>query len=256
MGSSAKVLVGLLVLVTFISLGLAVGAGYLLKQEIDKRKSLEAKSQSLEAMRSNLDKNLQSTKEEVDRLQVQLTDANTQLAAASGELQTEKTNKDKLSIEINGLEAQLKQEKSTREDVFKQLEKAKGDLEAKSKELENLNNIKKDLEAKIKDLEVKSSEGVQLEKIVVKQSSSSEASRAGILEGKILSVNREYDFAIVNFGRKAGISVGDMFTVYNNKDKSIGKLKVEKVYEALSAANFLPPIQKDQIKEGCRVTKP
>lgn len=251
MGQKAKALTGLLIIITFISLLLAAGAGYVLKQEMDKRKALEQRLQSNESMKADLDKNLQQTKQEVERLMAKLSDGDSQIANLTKELQTEKSNSEKLISDVGNLESQMKQEKIAKEDLSKQLEKAKQDLATKEKEFKSITDTKSELEAKLKDLEAKSQhESVQLEKIVVKQGVA-----ASSLEGKIVSVNREYDFVIVDLGKKDGIQIGDILTVYD-KSEPAAKIKVEKVYEALCAANFLPQTQKDKIKEGLRVSRP
>ena len=68
-------------------------------------------------------------------------------------------------------------------------------------------------------------------------------------EGQIVVVNREYDFIVMNLGRHHGLSVGQEFAVVRGGDV-LGKVKVEKVYDELSAAAILPESKKEAIREG------
>ncbi len=72
------------------------------------------------------------------------------------------------------------------------------------------------------------------------------------LEGKILVVNKESDFAVIDLGSLDGVRVNDIFSVFD-QDKYIGEIKTEKVHESMSAAVFLSGQVKDKIKEGDRV---
>ena len=74
----------------------------------------------------------------------------------------------------------------------------------------------------------------------------------GALEGQILVVNKEYNFAVVNLGVKNGVNVNNVFAVYS-QGQYIGDIKVEKVHESMSAANFVTPGIKDKILEGDKV---
>lgn len=73
-------------------------------------------------------------------------------------------------------------------------------------------------------------------------------------EGKILVLNKEYDFAVINLGSKDGVAAGDVYTVRHN-NAIVGDIKVEKVHESMSAAGFVTAGLKDKISEGDKVTK-
>ena len=77
---------------------------------------------------------------------------------------------------------------------------------------------------------------------------------AGMLEGKILVINKEYNFAVLSFGSRDGINVGDLFSVYHNGNY-IGDLRIEKLHDSMSAANFVTPDLKDKIAEGDKVVQ-
>jgi len=76
---------------------------------------------------------------------------------------------------------------------------------------------------------------------------------AGSLEGKVLVVNKDYDFVVINLGSKDNVSAGEVFSIYH-KDNYLGDITIEKVHDSMSAAGFVSAGIKDQVKEGDRVT--
>ena len=74
------------------------------------------------------------------------------------------------------------------------------------------------------------------------------------LEGKVLVVNNEYDFVVVNIGQKENVAVGDTFDIFH-KEKKIGQMKVEEVRDTMSVAMPLAPNLIKQIKEDDRVVR-
>jgi hypothetical protein len=71
----------------------------------------------------------------------------------------------------------------------------------------------------------------------------------GPTEGQVIVVNREYDFIVVNLGSNQGLTLGQEFHVVRG-DQVLGRVKVEKLYDELSAAAILPNSNKDAIREG------
>lgn len=104
--------------------------------------------------------------------------------------------------------------------------------ELKSVKAENDNLI-----IQLQQLETKKE--VELDKIVVKPGAEA--------EGKVLVVNKEFNFIVVAAGNNKGVTPGATLNVFRN-GKLIGKAQVEKVYETMSAANIMP--DGNEIKEG------
>lgn len=80
----------------------------------------------------------------------------------------------------------------------------------------------------------------ELEKIVVKPTP--------VLAGKILEVNDEHGFVVVDLGKDDNINLGDILSVYRN-DKFIGRAQVEKVKEEICAAAILSDWQDREFKK-------
>ena len=148
---------------------------------------------------------------------------------------------------------------------------------------EGLEGKKAELEVKIKELEQKT-QGIELGTIVVgpeaevtapvaapelkapesaksakpeaaKKSAAKKTSEpVGGMEGKILVVNRDYNFAVINLGEKDGVAIGNVFSVYHN-NKYLGDATVEKVHDSMSAAGFTSADMRKKVTEGDKVIR-
>lgn len=78
---------------------------------------------------------------------------------------------------------------------------------------------------------------------------------AGILNGKILEINREYNFVIINLGKEDNVEKGMVFLVYREK-KLIGKVEVEEMFQDMSSCIILPWYKQEEIKIDDGVLKP
>lgn len=101
------------------------------------------------------------------------------------------------------------------------------------------------LEARLKKLE-KFSKPIQLEKIVVKP-------ETGIV-GKVIMVNKEYAFVVINLGNKDNLQLQEVLSVYRN-DEFIGKVQIEKIEENMAAAAVLPQWKDIEFMENDEVKK-
>lgn len=96
---------------------------------------------------------------------------------------------------------------------------------------------KEDLAQKVSQ----SSDTVELEKIVINPGS--------VITGKIIMVNKEYAFVVVNLGHQQSLKAGDILYVYRN-DEVIGKVQIQRTEENMSAATILPDWQNVEFKEN------
>lgn len=66
---------------------------------------------------------------------------------------------------------------------------------------------------------------------------------------QVLSVNRQFNFVVVNVGIRDHIKIGDVLRVEQN-GKLMGRVKVGKLYENFSACTILEETLTNKIKEG------
>ena len=66
---------------------------------------------------------------------------------------------------------------------------------------------------------------------------------------QVLSVNRQFNFVVVNVGIRDHVKIGDTLRVEQG-GKLIGRLAVEKLYENFSACTIIEEAKPSEIKEG------
>jgi CII-binding regulator of phage lambda lysogenization HflD len=274
MDSRAKVIV--LIIAIFISLSVAFGAFYLFQREHARNIVLESTLEELTAKQKASDAKLSEAQKSLSVLESKLKDTNSQIDALTNQLQQEKAAKEEALARIDQMRADLDQQKSSRQDLENKLNKAQDDLRVIQNKVGAIESEKASLELKVKNLEAKAN--VELGKIVVipeaavapqvqdnksknalKPPSAApvakkEEVKAAALEGKVLVLNKEYNFLVMNLGNKEGVAIGDTFGVYRG-DKYIGDVKVEKVQDAMSAAGFASDDVKNNVREGDKVVK-
>jgi hypothetical protein len=175
---------------------------------------------------------LTQTIEEKKKVENKLIDTVKAKEAAETELTVEKEKSSTLKKELEDKEQQVKITLDRLEREITARKKAEAQLMITLKEKENL-------EARVRNL--KEPPTIELEKIVIKPGS--------VVTGKIIMVNKDYAFVVVNLGGTHNIKVGDILSVYRN-DEFIGKVQIERAEEKMSAAAVLSDWQNVEFKEN------
>ena len=261
------VLIGLFI----VSLLVAAGVFYLYQKEYGQNIKLQGQIVELENLQRDTASKLGESKKIATELTLKLQEAQSKMDSLSGELAAEKSAHAQTTNKLEQFKADISQQKSLREDLENRLNQVQDDGKQIKEQIKIMQQQKIALEKKIKDLETGAG-GVELGKVVVNPELilSSPANNAVLaqseiavenqpsrlaqgLEGKVMIVNKEFNFAVINLGSKNKINIGDEFLV-SRAGKPIGDLKVEKVHEAMSAAGFAAGL-KDLIKENDLVTQ-
>lgn len=232
-------------------------------QELSERISqLEVKKREADKQITDLRGKIEELKLQRDQQQAKLQEKETKLISIKDELETEKRAKEDALSQAEGAKGELGSLMTVKANLESELKTTKETLSNLQVELVTLEKSKEALSQKPKEPEVKAQD-VQLEKIVVTPSSVSGTSQATaqaaaslspLAAGKVLVVNREYDFVVVNLGQKDNIFVSDMLEVFRN-NKKICEMKVEEVRDTMSVAT---PVAKEsirQIKEDDKVVR-
>lgn len=267
MNSKANANVIVLIIIIVIALALAGGGFYLFQKEHARNAELTSQLEDLSTKQKIAEAKLRDSQKIIDDLGLKLKDSSAQIEALNIQLQQEKSTKEEALAKLEQIKTDLTQQKESRSDLEKKLSKAQDDARSLQTKLGAIEIEKAKLEAKIKDLEAKSK--VELGKIVVSPEQAAQpasqgkgiASEAGVkkaeasrLEGKVLVLNKEYNFVVINLGNKDGVVVGEQFALYHG-DKYLGDVKVEKVQDIMSAAGFLSDEVKNKAREGDKVVK-
>jgi len=131
----------------------------------------------------------------------------------------------------------LQEGKVTVEKRLNEMETMFTDRISKIGSLKNdLDDIKSD---KAEDTKKISKESVELPAIVVRSTpvAGREETEALTFPGKILAVNLDSNFVVIDLGSSAGVNVGNVFNVYRNA-KSIGSLSVIQTRANISACDI------------------
>lgn len=281
MNASGKVLIIFLIITIILLVSLTALTIFFFQKEIDRRKLAEVTLEQSKASILKLEAELQDAIKQGFLLQEKNKEADEQINSLLDDLELEKGLREEAKLENLSLKEQLEKAIKAKEEIQKELEGIRSASGEKITELETkLNaelNIKTDLEQKLKAIEQRnqelegqlqsfapgtpqpvtdlnatapseekshSDEEVELEKIVV--------APPRMLNGRILTVDTETDFVIVDLGEKDGILVDKILSVYRN-DNYLGDIKVTRVQPEMSAADFIPPFSSQMVSKDDQV---
>jgi chromosome segregation ATPase len=190
-----------------------------------------------------------------------------ELARARNDKKFIADNFEKLNTENKDLRGELKKlvtskgslEKSIvkitedRNQMQKQLEGTEGVIQSKIDEIWEIKNSIDETFQNARQVSSSSNE-VELPPIVVNSSGAVNNNPGTInpgINGKVVSINPENNFVIVDLGEKSGVNVGDSLSVYRDS-KYIGKLEVIQVRKDISAADIKDQWAKIQVGDVIR----
>ncbi|MBU2541019.1 MAG: hypothetical protein KJ593_03860 [Candidatus Omnitrophica bacterium] len=234
--------VGLIIIVILLLI-LVSAAGFFLQQEIKKNTNLGEQLIKAQEQENLLKSSFENSDEKISRLNILIGESQEEIKSLTSKISVLENDNMRLSEELSSLKGHMHTTNNQNIEFLKKVDDLENELRRKEGELGIAVKEKEDLLAKLEVLEQKRS-SIDLEKIVVKP----------LLEGKIVNIDRKYKFLIIDRGEQNNVEVGDIFICFLD-DREIGQVKVEKVYESLSAANFLPDLQFQYLKQGAKVVR-
>lgn len=260
---AGKMLVPLLAVLAAIAM---VGVGVVavvLQQEREKLQAKERELQFALAENEQFKKQLEDTQQAKAQVDAELGTVRTRLSASEEELAKAREEREALTRsvedrqqEVDRLAKELEQTRSEAQNVSTKLTSLQSERDVMNQRLGELERAKNELESKV--LELSGQPSVELDKILVgsgagaaaAQPSTGMAAPSGAeAKGKIMIIDREYDFVIISLGKRDGVVMNQEFQVVRG-DQTLGRIKVEQVHDELSAAAILPDSRKDDIREG------
>jgi len=238
MNIRAKTVTPILIVLIAVLLVLAMSSLLLLKKEKDSKAAVEKRLEQAEGIVGSLQANLDESNKLVLQLNESKKDSDGKIEMLTKEIAQAKDNTSTLVAERDSLKSELEAIKASKDDIVGRLNTAQKDLEEVQVKLKSVTQQKDALDKQLKDLEAA---GVQLDKIVVNYSEST--------EGQVMTVNKEYNFIVAGLGQRDNIQLGQMLYLYQG-DNFIGELKVEKVENAMSVATPVGPDIISVVKEG------
>ncbi len=277
MNSRGKILLPILIVLIVIFIAAAGFIFNLYQKEYAQNVKLQGQLVELENRQKQTAAQLEESKKNAADLEIQLQEAKSRIDALANELTAEKSAHADTSRRLEQLQGDLTNQKSLREDLEGRLNQVQEESKKIKEEIKIMQQQKTALEEKIKNLE-EGVANVELGKVVVSPDApaatgpgdqppalaSPEPAPANVKpakqgpplvakgqEGKVLIVNKEFNFVVINLGSKDKVSLGDEFQV-SRAGKPIGDIKVEKVHEFMSAAGFNESLR-DAIRENDKV---
>ena len=253
----AKAVPRVLGVIAVIASALAIVAFSLRRQEHALRLAVEEELLAVTSERDELGRRLEQLRQAQERIEATLATVRGQLSQTTEELTVVRQAKEELGrqveqrrTDIERLTNELQTLQSERDSLVVDATQWRDRHEALRARVGELEQAKAQLEARVTELTRRPM--VELDKVVVSETGTM-AQPAGAeptsQEGHVIVVNREYDFVVMSLGRNHGLEIGQEFQIVRDNEV-LGRVKVEKVYDELSAAAILPESKKDSIREG------
>ena len=260
---AGKMLVPLLGILAFLAMAVAAVAIVLQMQEREKRITKEqelrlalAENDDLKGRLEDIQQAKAKVEDDLARLRKEYAESQEKLVQAVQAKETLSRSIEDREKEIGRLTKDLEDARAKQKEVAAQLSELQTERDAVKRHLADLEQAKGELESKV--MELSQGPAVELDKVLVTgdQAQGARSPAVGAVttvsagpQGQVMVVNREYDFIVMNLGKNHGLSVGQEFQIVRGNEV-LGKVKVEKVYDELSAAAILPESHKDSMREG------
>ena len=208
----------------------------------------------LENKKVEIEKRLDKALKDKEDIEKELTDFRNKAERLADKIEYEKRMKEQAENKLKTKENEfmsLKDKLEKAQGRVNKLEQKYENIQAKNEKLSSkLNQLrlaKKALEAKIGI--TGQVEGVQLGTVVVRpQEVKEQKGQNQRTQGRILVINREFDFVMIDLGRVNGVEAGMKFGVYHF-GKLTAEVKVERVYEDMCSAIILNKEKEGEMQE-------
>ncbi len=192
------------------------------KENATLKEALQNESQSKEKIRTDLTQQLNASQEK-------LTSIESELTTSQNKVSTYETQNQAMQEKIKHLEADLQKNPPTTTTA------AASDMSSASASSETAS--------------ASANPNGNLDKIVV---APPETTNKTTPEGRVLSVDKENEFLIVNLGEKDGVTPGSFLSVYRGNDY-LGDVRISRVQPDMSAADFVPPFSSQKVRKNDQV---
>lgn len=240
-------------------------------------KSLKEKLSKLNNQNSSFQQKISVLSAEKRNVEAQLVDLGAKIKALDKDKDELQHKNQELSFEISRLsdekirlEDELKTKEDSSQSKINELQEKKTLVENSLLEIERKNKILEDristTEKILKDKEKElvalknreaiisdnatDDESVELSPILVKAGMFDKpgASTSPAFVGKVLGINKEKRFVIINLGSEAGVKIGAKYAVYK-KDRIIAELKVIQVRDNISACDIFKEVEEINLND-------
>lgn len=250
LGDKSQALIFLIVFLLIVSLGVA--GFYFISYTYEKKSSrdLEARLAMVEDQKNRLEKQIDEISKEKSVLEEKVKKSEELIPELQGKLDKETQAKKILMAEHESLQNEIAQLEREKKDTKVALDTKNQELVQLQIRLNTLILERDELSARLTEVSYskgRQGQGEDLERIVV--GSPSFEQRKPPLSTDVLLVNKEYGFVVLNAGSPEGIALGDVFEIFH-RGASLGFVRIEKIHDTISAADFLEGFRKNNVGDG------
>lgn len=261
---SGKVITVFLVIFSILLVSSTAISIFLFQKEREFRKAAESNLSISRSNEAQFQAQLKEAEKQVALLQEKNKEADEKINSLLDELELEKGLREELKTEAKSLREALQQHDQVKEQLRQELTRQLTQSQERIKTLETklaeemgrgkeFQDLSTQLQNKIQQMETQMTSAptaaepdqVNLETIVVRPEEG---------EGKVLTVDGENEFVIVDLGERDGIASGDIMSIFRD-NQYLGDVKVNRVQSEMSAADFIPPLSAKQVSKNDRVTR-
>src|SRR3989338_546241 len=232
MSRDGKALTVFLIVVAVLLLSLSTITLYFYQSESKLRKEKENQVAQLQAVEAKLKEEVKNTKQQVFVLEEKAKEYDEKINNLLDELELAEGVRDEIKTENAALKEALSSQTSEKEKLQDEIASLGQKVTALEERLKTETQARSELEQEIQE------DVVDLEKIVVRPGEAP--------QGKVVSVNKENEFVIFNLGQKSGIKAYMLLGVYRGDDY-LGDVKVSRVQDDVSVADFIPPLTSQKV---------
>lgn len=275
MNSSGKIFTVFIIIIAVLLISLTAISIFFFQKEAEKGVSLERALVQSKKNEVKLEEDIKEAKKQIFLLEEKNKESDERINSLLDELELEKGLREEMKLETSSFQAQIDEQKKAKELAENKLQEAQGkvqelegklavelsrrkefeerfvQVEKKNKQLEDrLFQLGesvgvKDLNALSQAMEAVEKE-IDLEKIVVDN-------REGA-GGRVLSVDTDTEFVIINLGSKDGLALGEIMSVYRGEEY-LGDIKITRVQAEMSAADLIPPFSSQRVRKNDQVVR-
>lgn len=277
--SGRVVTVFLVIAVILLITGTAM-ALFFQQLEMRERLSVEERLTEVQTEKEGLQKTLEELKRQVYLLEDKNKEADERMNSLLDELDLEKGLREEMRSETVALRETLEVESRAKKVLEEQLLKTRDDYDKRVKEVEDKLRLEvvraTQLEVEMQVLKEKATTGSLVPPSVMTPASSvpQDVTPMGVApenmasssidleqivviptqipQGRVLNVDTDTEFVIINLGRKDGVSEGMFFSIYRGQDY-LGDVKVTRVQKEMSAADLIPPFTSRLVRQNDQV---
>jgi len=266
----------LILIVIILISGVAISL-FLLQKETQTRKAVEVSLEEVRGRNAKVEAAIKDAEKQIDILKGKNKDADEKINNLMSELDLGVALREEIKTENKKLKDLVENEGKSKvelrqkliaelEAVQVKLQEAETRVAGNTQESSALKTKIDDLQKKNDELEIKlkaagepaagprseiipvpgepGNEKVNLDTIVITPES--------VKEGKVLNVDSETEFLIIDLGTRNGMKQGEVMSVYRGKSY-LGDVKVSRVQDEMSAADFIPPFSSRKVRKNDQV---